>query len=76
MPPADEIANEVWGHETFGSRNFVESQISRLRTKLARARAEHVITTLRARGYVVRSEAGRRPMEADYPALSARSSEA
>lgn len=71
----DEIASQVWGHGTFGSRNFVESQISRLRTKLTRAGAPNVITTLRARGYVVRAEVAR-SAEADYPAMPAPSDRA
>jgi two-component system OmpR family response regulator len=54
---ADEISNAVWGHETFGARNFVESHISRLRSKLARAGASGVVTTVRGIGYIVRSGA-------------------
>lgn len=51
---ADEISRLVWGYETFGSRNFVEAHISRLRAKLAAAGARNVIDTLRGVGYVVR----------------------
>ncbi len=71
----DEIASQVWGHATFGSRNFVESQISRLRAKLTRAGAPNVITTRRGRGYVVRAEVAR-GAEADYPAMPALSDRA
>lgn len=51
---ADEISRLLCGYETFGSRNFVEAHISRLRAKLAAAGARHVIDTLRGVGYVVR----------------------
>ncbi len=51
---ADAISETVWGCETFGSRNFVEAHISRLRGKLGRAGARDVITTLRGVGYAVR----------------------
>ena len=27
----DELSVSIWGYETFGSRNFVEAHISRLR---------------------------------------------
>lgn len=50
----DELSNAVWGYETFGSRNFVEAHISRLRSKLRQAGADDVITTLRGVGYVIR----------------------
>ena len=50
----DELSTEIWGYETFGSRNFVEAHISRLRSKLARAGAREVITTMRGVGYVIR----------------------
>jgi DNA-binding response OmpR family regulator len=51
---ADQIALAVWGHETLGSRNFVEAHISRVRTQLARAGARDVILTLPRVGYVIR----------------------
>jgi DNA-binding response OmpR family regulator len=51
---ADTISVAVWGYETFGSRNFVEAHISRLRAKLGAAGANEVITTLRGVGYTVR----------------------
>lgn len=35
----DGISQSVWGHETYGSRNFVEAHISRLRQKLIRVGA-------------------------------------
>jgi hypothetical protein len=52
----DDVSRAIWGHETFGSRNFVESQVSRLRSKLRQAGAPGVITTLRGIGYVMRSD--------------------
>ena len=51
---ADDISRAVWDYETFGARNFVEKQISRLRSKLAAAGACNVIATVRGVGYVVR----------------------
>jgi DNA-binding response OmpR family regulator len=51
---ADTISMAVWTYETFGSRNFVEAHISRLRAKLARAGAQGVIATLRGVGYAIR----------------------
>ena len=50
----DTISILVWGYETFGSRNFVEAHISRLRAKLGHAGANDVITTVRGVGYVIR----------------------
>ena len=44
----------VWGYETFGSRNFVEAHISRLRRKLSRAGTVGAIKTVRGVGYVIR----------------------
>lgn len=51
---ADTIAQEVWHYETYGSPNFVQAQISRLRAKLDRAGAPGLIATLRGAGYVIR----------------------
>lgn len=51
---SDEISSLIWGYETFGSRNFVEAHISRLRAKLAPFGAGHIIATVRGVGYVVR----------------------
>jgi DNA-binding response OmpR family regulator len=51
---ADQMSHPVWGYETFGSRNFVEAHVSRLRAKLAAAGARQVIDTLRGVGYVIR----------------------
>ncbi|MEZ4502088.1 MAG: winged-helix domain-containing protein [Dehalococcoidia bacterium] len=51
---ADEISRIVWGHETFGDRNYVEALVSRLRRKLARAGARRVVTTVRGVGYTIR----------------------
>ena len=50
----DELSTRIWGYETFGSRNFVEAHVSRLRSKLAKAGAPDVVTTMRGVGYVVR----------------------
>ena len=50
----DAISTQIWGHETFGSRNFVEAHISRLRSKLVGGGATDVLTTVRGVGYVVR----------------------
>ena len=51
---SDEISGTIWGYETFGSRNFVEAHVSRLRSKLHEAGADCVISTVRGVGYVVR----------------------
>lgn len=51
---ADAIATPLWGYETLGERNFVESQISRLRRRLSVAGATDVISTVRGVGYVIR----------------------
>ena len=50
----DAISTQIWGYETFGSRNFVEAHISRLRSKLGEAGAVDVISTVRGVGYVIR----------------------
>lgn len=50
----DQISARLWGHPTFGSRNFVEAHVSRIRTKLRAAGATEVITTIRGVGYKVR----------------------
>lgn len=50
----DQMSLEVWGYETFGSRNFVEAHISRLRRKLARAGTVGAIKTVRGIGYAIR----------------------
>jgi len=50
----DDLPLAIWGYETFGSRNFVEAHISRLRSKLAKAGADDVVGTIRGVGYVVR----------------------
>ncbi len=51
---ADVISETLWGHETFGARNFVEAHVSRLRHKLRDAGAPDVITTVRGVGYKIR----------------------
>ena len=50
----DAISTQIWGYETFGSRNFVEAHISRLRKKLCDTGAVDVISTVRGVGYVIR----------------------
>lgn len=50
----DEIAIVVWGYETYGSRNFVEEQISRVRSMLSIAGPRDVIRTYRGAGYAIR----------------------
>ena len=50
----DELSFAIWGYETFGSRNFVEAHISRLRAKITKSGAGEVVTTIRGVGYVVR----------------------
>lgn len=50
----DHLSLAIWGYETFGSRNFVEAHISRLRSKLAKGGAPDMVTTIRGVGYVVR----------------------
>lgn len=50
----DEISMGIWGYETFGSRNFVEAHISRLRGKLREAGTTDIVRTVRGVGYVVR----------------------
>ena len=70
---ADEIAQGVWGHETFGSRNFVESQVSRVRAKLVRAGVRRdAIETLRSVGYILRSDTGPRRDATGYPPIPSR----
>ena len=50
---ADALALAGWGHPTFGERNFVEAQISRLRAKLEQIGVTHAIRTVRAAGYLI-----------------------
>lgn len=52
--PPDDLSVEIWGYETFGSRNYVEAHVSRLRSKLAECGADGVIGTVRGVGYMVR----------------------
>ncbi len=51
---ADQLSATLWGHQTFGARNFVEAHVSRLRAKLRTAGAPEVISTIRGVGYKVR----------------------
>ena len=50
----DALSTRIWGYETFGSRNFVEAHISRLRSKIREAGPADVICTVRGVGYVIR----------------------
>ena len=50
----DDLSVAVWGYGTFGAPNFVEAQVSRVRSALAQAGAPGVIETVRGAGYVVR----------------------
>lgn len=50
----DDLSVEIWGYETFGSRNYVEAHLSRLRAKLTDAGADAVIQTVRGVGYMIR----------------------
>lgn len=52
--PPDDLSVEIWGYETFGSRNYVEAHVSRLRGKLSDAGAPAAIQTVRGVGYLVR----------------------
>lgn len=51
---ADELARHVWGYQGGGSRNYIETRVSRLRGKLRAAGLTHVVENLRAVGYVIR----------------------
>lgn len=50
----DQIALAVWGYATLGSPNFVEAQISRVRSRLATAGRSDMIWTIRGVGYMIR----------------------
>ncbi len=52
--PPDDLSVEIWGYETFGSRNYVEAHVSRLRSKLSDAGAPGAIQTVRGVGYLIR----------------------
>src|SRR5690606_3610872 len=47
VDPPDDLSVLSWGYETFGSRNYVEAHVSRLRSKLADCGAGGVIGTVR-----------------------------
>lgn len=51
---ADDLARHVWGYQGGGSRNYIETRVSRLRAKLRAAGLTHVVENLRAVGYVIR----------------------
>ena len=55
----DDIAVAVWGYPTFGSPNFVEAPISRLRSKLKVIGADDAIQTIRGEGYIIADGIGR-----------------
>ncbi|MEX2374410.1 MAG: winged helix-turn-helix domain-containing protein, partial [Dehalococcoidia bacterium] len=52
--PPDDLSVEIWGYETFGSRNYVEAHVSRLRSKLSDVGAPGAIQTVRGVGYLIR----------------------
>ena len=54
MLSVDQIALAVWGYATLGSPNFVEAQISRVRSRLATAGRSDMIWTIRGVGYMIR----------------------
>lgn len=54
----DDIAVAVWGYPTFGSPNFVEAPISRLRSKLKVIGADDAIQTIRGEGYIIADAIG------------------
>lgn len=51
---AERLAEQVWSYTSVGGRNYIETQISRLRSKLRGAALNSTITTVRGVGYVVR----------------------
>jgi PAS domain S-box-containing protein len=53
---ADDLSVAVWGHQTYGSRNFLDARMSKLRAKLREAGADGVIRTVRGVGYVIEPE--------------------
>jgi DNA-binding response OmpR family regulator len=50
----DHLSNEIWGHETDGRTNYIQSHVSRLRRKLAAAGFRDVVETVYNVGYVIR----------------------
>lgn len=50
----DELSLSIWGYEEFGSRNFVEAHVSRLRAKLAKSGMARIVETVRGQGYMIR----------------------
>jgi DNA-binding response OmpR family regulator len=50
----DTLSREVWGHETYGDANYVQSHVSRLRKKLAAAGIRDLVETVYDVGYVIR----------------------
>lgn len=51
---ADELVEAIWSPPYPESRGWTQSQVSRVRAKLRDAGADHVITTIRGFGYVIR----------------------
>ena len=68
---ADQIALGVWGYTTHGSRNFVEAQISRVRSRLAAAGATDVVETVRGVGYAIRANGRLRRARPTQPPITA-----
>jgi DNA-binding response OmpR family regulator len=50
----DTLLDEVWAHGPGTSRNLVEAQISRLRSKLRGTEVDDLITTVHGVGYLIR----------------------
>jgi two-component system response regulator PrrA len=51
---AERLSMAGWGHAILGTRNYVESQVARLRAKLRAAGAEGIVETVRGVGYAIR----------------------
>lgn len=49
----DDLSRAVWGYETIVERGFVETQISRIRARLAEVGLHQFIRTIRGVGYIV-----------------------
>jgi DNA-binding response OmpR family regulator len=50
----DRLSQEVWGHQTFGRSNYIQSHVSRLRRKLAAAGCRDLVETVYKVGYLIR----------------------
>jgi two-component system response regulator PrrA len=51
---AERLSVAGWGHAILGTRNYVESQVARLRAKLRAAGADGIVETVRGVGYAIR----------------------